>query len=328
MKIGLQTWGSDGDINPFIALAGGLAAEGHEVTLAITAVERKDYGQYAERLKFQLAPVLYIANSEEDLMLFSAELDYIVKPIDQVRIIVQELMERGIQPLYETAQSLSRDNDLLVGHFILNPLQLAAEKAGKPYVTVTLNHGAIPSRTIPPPMLPNLGPWLNPLSWMLAVGVLNRIMLPGINRLRVSEGVRSVHTFREVIESPLCNLIAVSRAFCTRQCDWAGHQHCAAVVHHGGAGTTQTSLSYGIPSVIVAHIADQYFGADELKRLGVAPNRLDRRSATPESIAQAIRQALDTPAMQNRAKNLGRQLATENGVAKAVEIITQMDKKK
>ena len=248
MKIGLQTWGSDGDINPFIALAGGLAAEGHEVTLAITAVERKDYGQYAERLKFQLAPVLYIANSEEDLMLFSAELDHIVKPIDQVRFIVQELMERGIQSLYETAQSLSRDNDLLVGHFILHPLQLAAEKAGKPYVTVTLNHGAIPSRTTPPPMLPNLGPWLNPLSWMLAVGVLNRIMLPGINRLRVSEGVRSVRTFREVIESPLCNLIAVSRAFCTRQCDWAGHQHVCGFFRLPDAARPWTCLLYTSPS--------------------------------------------------------------------------------
>jgi hypothetical protein len=37
--------------------------------------------------------------------------------------------------------------DLLVGHFMLHPLQLAAEKAGKPYATVSLNHGAIPAAT-------------------------------------------------------------------------------------------------------------------------------------------------------------------------------------
>jgi len=29
MRIGIQTWGSDGDIRPFIALAGGLQAAGH-----------------------------------------------------------------------------------------------------------------------------------------------------------------------------------------------------------------------------------------------------------------------------------------------------------
>jgi hypothetical protein len=33
---------------------------------------------------------------------------------------------------------------------------------------------------------------------------------------------------------------------------------CAAIVHHGGAGTTQCSLMAGCPSVIVAHLADQF----------------------------------------------------------------------
>jgi UDP:flavonoid glycosyltransferase YjiC (YdhE family) len=97
--------------------------------------------------------------------------------------------------------------------------------------------------------------------------------------------------------------------------------HCAAVVHHGGAGTTQTASLYGCPSAIVAHIADQYFWADELKRLGVAPGRLDRRTATPEGIARAIRQILGSQPMRARAKALGEQLAAENGVAKAVAII-------
>ena len=43
MKIGLQTWGSDGDIRPFLALAGGLRARGHEVSLVITSVDNDDY---------------------------------------------------------------------------------------------------------------------------------------------------------------------------------------------------------------------------------------------------------------------------------------------
>ena len=43
MKIGIQTWGSQGDINPFIALAAGLSQAGHHVTLAITCADRKDY---------------------------------------------------------------------------------------------------------------------------------------------------------------------------------------------------------------------------------------------------------------------------------------------
>ncbi len=39
MKIGIQTWGSDGDVRPFIALAAGLRAAGHDVTVAATHSE-------------------------------------------------------------------------------------------------------------------------------------------------------------------------------------------------------------------------------------------------------------------------------------------------
>ena len=42
MKIGLQTWGSEGDVQPFLALASGLVKAGHEVTLVITEVSNRD----------------------------------------------------------------------------------------------------------------------------------------------------------------------------------------------------------------------------------------------------------------------------------------------
>ncbi len=38
MNIGIQTWGSEGDVRPFLALAAGLRAAGHDVTLAVTRV--------------------------------------------------------------------------------------------------------------------------------------------------------------------------------------------------------------------------------------------------------------------------------------------------
>ena len=39
MKIGLLTWGSHGDIRPFLALADGLQADGHEVHLIVSSVQ-------------------------------------------------------------------------------------------------------------------------------------------------------------------------------------------------------------------------------------------------------------------------------------------------
>jgi len=70
---------------------------------------------------------------------------------------MDDMFAPDVQAMYETALTLCSENDLIIGHFIHSPLQAAAEKTGKPYLTVTLNHGGIPTRYAPPPPLPNLG---------------------------------------------------------------------------------------------------------------------------------------------------------------------------
>ncbi len=57
MKIGLQAWGSEGDILPFTALATGLVNAGRRVTLAVTDNIGRDYSELAKRFDFQLVPV-------------------------------------------------------------------------------------------------------------------------------------------------------------------------------------------------------------------------------------------------------------------------------
>ena len=48
MKIGLQAWGSEGDIQPFTALAAGLVKAGHSVTLVVTDNIGRDYRDLAD----------------------------------------------------------------------------------------------------------------------------------------------------------------------------------------------------------------------------------------------------------------------------------------
>ena len=43
MRIGLQAWGTDGDIRPMIALGAGLKNSGHQVTITIASVDNKSY---------------------------------------------------------------------------------------------------------------------------------------------------------------------------------------------------------------------------------------------------------------------------------------------
>jgi sterol 3beta-glucosyltransferase len=55
MKIGLQTWGSEGDIRPFLALASGLRTRGNEVSLVITSVNNKNYNSYGKEMDFAVS---------------------------------------------------------------------------------------------------------------------------------------------------------------------------------------------------------------------------------------------------------------------------------
>ena len=50
----------------------------------------------------------------------------------------------------------------------------------------------------------------------------------------------------------------------------------AAVVHHGGAGTTAAGLRAGIPSILVPHFADQPFWGQRIAALGVGPKPVMR----------------------------------------------------
>jgi sterol 3beta-glucosyltransferase len=51
----------------------------------------------------------------------------------------------------------------------------------------------------------------------------------------------------------------------------------AAIVHHGGVGTTHTGLRAGIPTVVVPFFTDQPFWARRVAALGVGPAPIPRR---------------------------------------------------
>jgi sterol 3beta-glucosyltransferase len=95
----------------------------------------------------------------------------------------------------------------------------------------------------------------------------------------------------------------------------------AAIVHHGGAGTTAASLRAGVPTVIIPFIADQPFFGEQVRRLGVGPAPIPRRQLTLPALTEAIRQATSNATMRDRAAALGDALQAEQGVANAVQLI-------
>ncbi|MFC1879653.1 FAD binding domain-containing protein [Chloroflexota bacterium] len=95
----------------------------------------------------------------------------------------------------------------------------------------------------------------------------------------------------------------------------------AAIVHHGGSGTSGFSFRSGVPSIIVPFGFDQYYWGRRAAQLGVGPNPLPFKKLSAERLAAAIRQAITDHQMRQRAAELGKKLRAETGIQDAADVI-------
>jgi sterol 3beta-glucosyltransferase len=95
----------------------------------------------------------------------------------------------------------------------------------------------------------------------------------------------------------------------------------AAIVHHGGSGTTGAALAAGRPQVICPFVADQPFWAARAHAVGVAPPPQPQRRLTAAGLADAIRQAVTDPRIADRAEQIGARVRAEDGVHAAVRVL-------
>jgi vancomycin aglycone glucosyltransferase len=79
----------------------------------------------------------------------------------------------------------------------------------------------------------------------------------------------------------------------------------AAVVHHGGAGTTAAASRAGVPQVIVPMFSDQFYWADRVDSLGIGTIAGDLVS---DRLPSALHDAL-MPSVSERSRSLAPQLS-------------------
>lgn len=97
----------------------------------------------------------------------------------------------------------------------------------------------------------------------------------------------------------------------------------AAVVHHGGAGTTAAGLRAGVPSIVTPFGMDQPFWGRRIAELGVGPQPIRRKHLTGERLAASITQAITDSSMRRRAADLGEAIRSEDGVGNAVTVVAR-----
>ncbi len=93
----------------------------------------------------------------------------------------------------------------------------------------------------------------------------------------------------------------------------------AAIVHHGGSGTTTQAMRAGIPQVVVPHEFDQPYYAERVAALGIG-TRHAASEPTADSLAEALDRSLTTP-VPARARTLATAVRTDGTSVAAREIL-------
>jgi vancomycin aglycone glucosyltransferase len=86
---------------------------------------------------------------------------------------------------------------------------------------------------------------------------------------------------------------------------------CAAIVHHGGAGTTTTALRAGAPQVVVPHLADQFYWGRRVRDLGIGVATRRKHGIGVAELVAAVGAVLENETLAERSRELGERARTE-----------------
>jgi UDP:flavonoid glycosyltransferase YjiC (YdhE family) len=98
---------------------------------------------------------------------------------------------------------------------------------------------------------------------------------------------------------------------------------CAAVVHHGGIGSSAQSLASGIPQLVTPFAHDQPDNADRLRRLGVAAV-IPCGRYKPSRIAPALQTLVDSPIVSQACRAVQSRFAGIDPLEKTCDVIEQL----
>ena len=100
----------------------------------------------------------------------------------------------------------------------------------------------------------------------------------------------------------------------------------AAVMHHGGAGTTTAAARAGAPQVVIPQGVDQLYWAGRVTELGIG-TAYDGRTATVESLSAALNTTL-TPETRARVSALAGTIRTDGAMVAATLLIDAISRQR
>lgn len=216
MHIVFSTFGSLGDVYPFLAVGRELQNYGHRVTLATSSyhratIEGAGFGFRAVRPD--------IADFGGPAGLFKA---FSAGPDGPLRVLRRQILPH-LRETYEDLQAAASDADFLGAHPLYYPAPLVAEKLKLPWAATLLQPMTVQS-SIDPSMFPWLPPMVQRMVFRLG-GFATRPLVRPVRQLRRELGLPPplLHPMFGGQFSPGLNLALFSPLFASPQADWPGN---------------------------------------------------------------------------------------------------------
>ncbi len=243
-RILFATYGSLGDLHPYIALALALKQRGHQPVIASFGIHRA--AVEAEGIAFTaLRPEIEQFGGVSDVVrrLFLSH--------DGPAYMVKKIFMPHIRASYEDLDSAAAHCDLIVTHPLSFAGPLIAQKRGLPWVSSILSPMSLMSCIEPPLIGP--APWMKSLR---KLGVTPYRMVFNLARTIGRRWEQPLHALRAELNlppappaqfegqfSPLLNLALFSPLLATPQIDWPVNTVLCGFPHYDGAKATPELLA-------------------------------------------------------------------------------------
>lgn len=218
-RIVLASFGSLGDLHPFLALAIELRGRGHEIVISTLEV----YREKIDTLGFEFRPLRPDLNPDDKK--FAREM---MDAKSGTERLLREILFPNIRPMFEDLSEAVRGADLFVSGEVVFPASSVAEKSGIKWISTSLAPGSFLSKH--DPFVPPTAQWLKHFRFLGAAfhgviyGFVRRMIeswLGDYRQFRRELGLSENHNpLFEGKSSNLLNLAMFSKVLGKPQPDW------------------------------------------------------------------------------------------------------------
>lgn len=221
MRFLLATWGSFGDLHPFLSLGAELVRRGHSVKLVGLDSWKADVA--AAGIEFVSGGMdVSIEDLKRNPEIFSPA-NY---GLTSVRALMRDFVAPSFAPMAEAMTRAAAGCDCLVAHSFVLVAPAVAEKTGIRFASASLAPGVIPSAYSMPsgalvdPWRGPLGRCVNSMIWKVGMWVSRPCVDPALNAFRASQGLSPVRDAILTSASRELHLQLYSGAFAPPEPDW------------------------------------------------------------------------------------------------------------